>query len=279
MHQYRPKTALALILDRFSSVLFAFFLGIAWFIAIWGVRLTALTAGLAFGALIWLCMNRYGRHCTAKKEQQIRRRIGGELALYQMLTDSSEENIRNLIEWLSQCYPIVVQKKHAWGFLGQIGSDSILVRIIVQHSSVQINAQQIVDIQRVMKQYQGYKCILCLTAPLSKEAFDYIHNSVSDVRLIQRDELIEMAGKTKPATNADLMKFREKKTVWPSKAEWIQMVLSPHRLRNYLGYGFWMLTLAILTGKVFFWFPSAVCLLLYTAGKLKNTVSKQKTDY
>lgn len=42
-------------------------------------RLTALTAGVAFGGLLWLCARQFGKKSMMRREKQMRRIIGGEL--------------------------------------------------------------------------------------------------------------------------------------------------------------------------------------------------------
>ena len=47
MQKYKPKTPLANVSDRVLRVMITCGLGIGWFVYLWGMRLTALTAGLA----------------------------------------------------------------------------------------------------------------------------------------------------------------------------------------------------------------------------------------
>ena len=48
------------------------------------LSLPALTAGLGLGGLIWLCVRQFGKRITRKREKQMRRIIGGELALQKL---------------------------------------------------------------------------------------------------------------------------------------------------------------------------------------------------
>lgn len=61
MQKYKPKTPLANVSDRVLRVMIACGLGIGWFVYLWGMRLTALTAGVAFGGLLWLCARQFGK--------------------------------------------------------------------------------------------------------------------------------------------------------------------------------------------------------------------------
>ena len=81
MQKYKPKTPLANVSDRVLRVMITCGLGIGWFVYLWGMRLTALTAGVAFGGLLWLCARQFGKKSMMRREKQMRRIIGGELAL------------------------------------------------------------------------------------------------------------------------------------------------------------------------------------------------------
>ena len=85
MQKYKPKTPLANVSDRVLRVMITCGLGIGWFVYLWGMRLTALTAGVAFGGLLWLCARQFGKKSMMRREKQMRRIIGGELALGQNL--------------------------------------------------------------------------------------------------------------------------------------------------------------------------------------------------
>ena len=77
MQKYKPKTPLAGVSDRLMRALVACGLGVGWFVYLWGARLSALTAGIALGGLLWLCARQFGKRSTQKREKQMRRIIGG----------------------------------------------------------------------------------------------------------------------------------------------------------------------------------------------------------
>ena len=54
MHKYQPKAPVAEAADKLLRAMLAALAGTAWFVSLWGVQLTALTAGVAMGGLIWL---------------------------------------------------------------------------------------------------------------------------------------------------------------------------------------------------------------------------------
>ena len=131
MQWYVPKTLFATVMDKLLRAGFALGLGTVWFFSLWGFCFSSLTAGMAFGILIWLCMRRYGKHFSRRKEQQIRQKIGGELALDRLLLKSNEEALDLLLQWLPR--PVIIKKKFTNGCIGEMEEQTVFVKLIVQH--------------------------------------------------------------------------------------------------------------------------------------------------
>ena len=77
MQKYKPKTPLANVSDRVLRVMITCGLGIGWFVYLWGMRLTALTAGVAFGGLLWLCARQFGKKSRCAASSAASWRWGG----------------------------------------------------------------------------------------------------------------------------------------------------------------------------------------------------------
>ena len=115
MEKYRPKTAVASLNDRIFRMLVPCIAGIAWFVFLWGLSLPAITAGIALGVLIWLCIRQFGKRITRKREKQMRRIIGGELALRKLLLLPPRHAAFQAALWIAPQYPIIMQKAVDWG--------------------------------------------------------------------------------------------------------------------------------------------------------------------
>ena len=61
MQKYHPKTAAAEVSDRLLRALTASAAGVGWFVYLWGLSLPSLTAGLALGAMLWLCARQFSK--------------------------------------------------------------------------------------------------------------------------------------------------------------------------------------------------------------------------
>ena len=118
MQKYRLKTPIAAISDRLLRVAVTSVLGVGWFVFLWGLSLPALTAGLALGALLWLCVRQFSRQSTCKREEQMRRMIGGELALARLLLEPPRKAAFQCALWLTPKYPLVMQKALEWCVIG-----------------------------------------------------------------------------------------------------------------------------------------------------------------
>lgn len=265
MDKYRPKSLAANIADHILRLALSCTAGTIWFIWLWGFRLTALTAGIALGGLLWLIVRQFSQMSTQKKEQQMRRVIGGELALNKLLLYSPRQAGFQTALWIAPRFPVTITKAIDWGVTGIMNDKQILVRVIPQHQSQMVNVQQIVEIAREMYQMKMERCLLCLTAPISKEASGYARQAEPPIRIITREEFIHLAGLFSPATDEQLIQIRKNKKVRRSRREWLQMILEPDRARRYFWFGIGLSILALLTGQAYYPLPAALCLSLYAA--------------
>jgi len=268
MQKYKPKTLPASIADHFFRLALSCFAGTAWFVYLWGLRITSLTSGVAFGGLIWLCVRQFGQLSTRKREKQMRQMIGGELELANLLLLPPKHAGFQTALWLMARFPFVMQRTVDWGVMGTLADKPTLIRVIAQHETVAINTQQIIDVIRETKGHKAERCLLCITSSLSKEAEIYARQHSTIIRIISRSELIELAGLCSPATDEQLIQLRKGKKARRSKSEWIQIILHPNHARRYFWFGITLGTLAVLTHQNAYPLPTVVCLLLSGLTKL-----------
>ena len=275
MQKYKPKTPLASVSDRVLRVTVTCGLGIAWFVYLWGMRLTALTAGIAFGGLLWLCARQFGKKSMLRREKQMRRIIGGELALGRLLLMPARHAAFQAALWIAPRVPVRMQRALEWGVTGTLEDEPVLVRLIAQHESVPVTVQQVVEAAREMRALEAQRLILCLTAPATREALAYAAQADPPIRVIDRQEMIDLAGLCSPATDEDLSRLGKRKKARASPKDWADLVLAPSRARRYFWYGMGMSALALVTGQRSYPVPAAVCLLLFAACKLRSLRTAQ----
>lgn len=264
MESYRPKTALASAADHLLRVLLAWAAGVGWFVALWGLCLPALTAGTALGGLFWLCARLLGKKQVQKKEAALRQTLGGELALEKLLLASPDEAAFQCVQWLQARTRLQIES----GGLGMWDGETVLFRLFAQHPGTEISSQQISETIRKARQAQVQRILLCTTAPLSSAACRLAETAEPSLRLVGREELIQLAGACCPATDEDLCRLKQRKPKRRSAREWMKIILHPSRAKRYFWYGVGLAALTLATGQRFYPIPAAVCLLLFAGCKI-----------
>lgn len=264
MESYRPKTALASAADHLLRVLLAWAAGVGWFVALWGLCLPALTAGTALGGLFWLCARLLGKKQVQKKEAALRQTLGGELALEKLLLASPDEAAFQCVQWLQARTRLQIES----GGLGMWDGETVLFRLFAQHPGTEISSQQVSETIRKARQAQVQRILLCTTAPLSSAACRLAETAEPSLRLVGREELIQLAGACCPATDEDLCRLKQRKPKRRSAREWLKIILHPSRAKRYFWYGVGLAALTLATGQRFYPIPAAVCLLLFAGCKI-----------
>ena len=268
MEKYHPKTIVAEIADRLFRFSAAWFAGIIWFVLLWGVTLPALFSGTAFGILIWLCVRQFSKRITAKRESQMRRTIGGELAVERLLLESPRRAAFLCALWINPKYNIEIHKAIGWSVTGVLNDQKAVITLISQHPSLPVNIQQIISCMRHSHRQQAEQTILCLTAPLSKEARIYASALDPPPVLIERNELIEWAGLASPATDEDLRKLGRQKNTRRSAKDWLAVILDASRAKKYFFYGSGMALYGMLADKHIFTILAVFCMGLSVCSKV-----------
>lgn len=274
MLKYKPKTLTAQFMDRILRITITCSIGMGWFISLWGFCLPALTAGAALGGLIWLCARQFSKRSTQKREKQMRRMIGGELALQKLLLLPARHAAFQAALWIAPKYPVVMQRAMEWGVLGTLDQEAVLIRLIAQHESQTVSVQQVLECAREMRVHQVKRCILCLTAPASRDALLFAAGTDPPIQVVERAELVDLAGLCAPATDEDLSKLARKKRRHRELGEWASIVLDASRARRYFWYGLGLGMLAIFTRLPVYPIPAMVCLGLSAACKWREIASR-----
>ncbi len=271
MQKYHPKTALASVFDHLFRGVFACIVGIGWFAWLWGLRMTTITAGIGLGGLFWLLLRQLGKHMTQKRESQMRRLIGGELALRRLLLCNAKQAGFQAALWIVPLYPFVMQKTIDWGVLGMLNNQKAIIRVIAQHESVEITVQQIIDVIREMHTLKPDRYILCLTAPATPQAIHYAAEYTKPIDIVTRSEMIDLAGRCSPATDEQLSQLRKRKPQLNRRQLWAKAI-DPSRAKRYFCYGIGLSGMAVLTGQKVYPIPAIICLGLFVLCKLQPSI-------
>ena len=265
MEKYKQKTSLASASDHFLRMLLAVGAGVMWFVWLWGLSLSSLSAGVALGGLFWLCLRQLGKKQVRKRETEMRCMIGGEMALDRLLMLPDRHAAFQAALWISPKAPVEMQRTVEHGVTGTLRGKNVLVWLIARHKSTEIGVQEVVEAVRAAKDHDAARLFLCVTAPVSKAGRQFAEASDTDVRIVTREELLYLAGACNPATDDDLLRLKPRKSGKRTLRQWMGLILHPARRKRYLWYGIGLAVLSLLTRQPFYPLPAALCLLLFAA--------------
>ncbi len=268
MERYQSKTKLGQLSDAALLRALLLVVGVGWFAFLWGLNLRALGAGLSLGLLMILCVRAYRRMTLHTREQQMRRSLGGELALRALLLEPADRAQFQAAMWLNARYDCELVRTTKSGVLCRWQEESTLIVLINKHESLPVTAQEIVKARRETLRAGATQCLLCVTAPIAKEAAAYADTGEPRVRLVERDELRQLAGMASPATNEQLAAMARPKKSRVGWRKWLRHALSPGRSKRYFLYGLVMAGLFLATGQPYYPIPAVACLTLCAASRV-----------
>ncbi len=269
MQQYMEKTRLGGTLDALGLRLLIIIFCILWFIWLWGVTLPAIVAGIAFSALVGLAIRLGKKRTVTRREQELRQRIGGEIAVEELPLSPERQTHFQAALWLTLAHPLRMERITNDGVLCRLEEELVLVRCISRHSSVPVTVQDVIEGQRACILHRAQKCVLCTTSPLQGAIHTYIGQTNPPVKVVSRDRMIRLAGIAAPATDAQLVALGSRKRRQADWRTWLNHILSPHRSRRYLLYGMGLLAMYLITRLAYYPVPAAICLSLSVLSKLR----------
>ena len=264
------KTPLARLGDRLLGLMVAMALGVGWFVALWGLRLTALTAGMALGGLLMLLGRCFTRASVRKREKQMRRELGGELALDALLLMPDRKAAFQAAIWLMPRAKLTLSRMTDAGVLCARGDERVLITLIACHPSETIGVGALVKARKEALALGAERVLLCLTAEPTREARAWAETGEPPIRILSRAELIDAAGACAPATDEQLSALKPRARRLRAR-DVAGHVLAPGRARRYFWYGLGMAALYFVTGLSYYPLPAALCLLLSLGCKLYRT--------
>lgn len=252
-------------MDALGVKLCALIVCVGWFIFLWGLSLPAIFAGLALGLMCLLCIRLFSKRTLGKREAAMRRLIGGELALEKLLLRKDAHAQFEAVMWLLPKYPFKLLRIRPQGILSELDGESALVSVINKHPSSRVTLDDIVLAHRGARKERAKRAYICLTAPVDRAAREYIDNCSPEIVIIDREEMIHLAGAASPASNEQLMSLKKRRKKAPRADVWLKQALSPDRARSYFIYGLSMAILYLFTGQPFYPVPAVICLSLCIA--------------
>lgn len=266
MQEYLQKTQFGALMDEIGVYLLLLTGSLGGFLLLWGLRPMAILAGLAAFTLTVLLRARTREKRLLRREERLRRRIGGEIRLEQWTVCSSVRAHYETARLLGNVLPLTVLRVCKDGALCQRADTGqrVLVACAQLHREEKACARDIGALQRFCAE-QGVECAyLCgaggVTAAAQEQA-----NLSPQVHCVSRARMIALAGAAHPATDRQLVALGRRYRSIHSPRGLRARAFDPQRAEKYLLYGLLLLGLSILTGLIYYSIPGIICLALMTS--------------
>ena len=265
MQEYLHRSRISGILDGFGFHFLAFSISFLWFILLWGLRLSAVTAGSALYVLILLIRAKTREGRVLRKEKQLRARIGGELALERLLLAPRDQANFEIAMLLSLRTPLTLLRSGEEGTLCERRGEKLLIAFQQSPAGDSVGAAQVLALQRSVRKAQAHRGLLCAPCAIAQQARDQAQGSVP-VAFLGHDQLLSLFGRANPATDAQLVALGKRKKARPA-VSWPRIVLDRRRARRYVCYGALLLMLYQFTHLLYYALPGLICVLLAAASR------------
>lgn len=259
MQSYLRKARLSTLADNAGLRLAILLAALGWFIYLWGLSLPALLAGCALGIMGQLALTHYRRRTVDRREVALRRRLGGELLLEEMLLAPARQAHFQAALLLGQRYPLTMERVTEEGMLCRSGEERLLVSCIALPENGEADQGNILAVQRACRKHGVKRGVACVTGRCSPKVEAWAAEGTVPVRIIRRDVLLQLAGRMCPATDEQLIQLgkRKKRPVTAGR-----IILRRDKAKTYMMYGFGLMLLYMITGLKYYPIPGGVCLVL-----------------
>lgn len=264
MEQYLRRTKLGGLIDAAGRRALLLTLSLSWFIALWGVRLQALTAGAALFFLLMILLRKTRAGRLKRREERLRARIGGELAIERLLLAKPDRAHFEIALLLTQRYGMDMCRAGKTGVLCSLRGEKLLTAFEQKHPSAVFSPSDMLAFQRAALALGAARGVLCAPCALSAEARAQALLPPR-VTVFDRAYLIDLLGANAPATDEQLRGLGERRRARAGAKKWLYHILDRRRAPRYFLYGALLLALYLLTGQRFYPLPGCLCLALFAA--------------
>lgn len=274
MQSYLGRRRLRTLMDTLGVRLLLAALSLGWFVGLWGLTVPALLAGAALGILAQQALSRYRQRSVCRREEMLRRRLGGELMLERMLMSPVRQAHFQAALLLGEKYPLVMERVTDAGVLCRSEDDAVLVACVAIPEKAEAGLAQLAGIRREAALAGAERCVACVTGRCEARSESWAGEGPVPLRVIGRDELLELAGRVCPATDEQLVALGQRKKR-PDPAALLRLALRRDKAKTYLTYGLLLLVMGIVTGLGYYAAPGLVCLALAALSRIRRRSPEQ----
>lgn len=261
MQRYLRKARLSTALDDLGLRAAIMLGGMGWFVYLWGVTVPALLAGIALGVMGQLLLSQLRSRTVRGREAALRRRLGGELMLEEILLAPPKQAHFQTALLLGERYSLTMERVTPEGMLCRSGEEKLLISCIPLPEEAEAGQGNIVSVQRACRMHGVGRGVACVTGRCSARVEAWAAEGSIPVRIIRRDVLLELAGQACPATDEQLVMLGKRKKR-PALIGAGGRLLRRDKARTYWLYGLGLMLLYVVTGLPYYPIPGGACLLL-----------------
>ena len=261
MQEYLRRGRLSALMDGLGLRTVLALAAVGWFVYLWGLTVPALLAGVAFALMGEMALTRCRRQRVARREAALRRRLGGEMMLEEMLLAPKRQAHFQAALLLGLRYPLTMERVTEEGMLCQSGGERLLISCVALPEVCEAGPGAVADIQRACRLHGAARGVACVTGRISGKTEAWAAQGPVPVKIIRRETLAELAGQARPATDEQLVALgRRKKRLAPGGL--VQTALRREKAKTYMLYGLGLTLLYVVTGLRYYPVPGLACLLL-----------------
>lgn len=267
MERYLRKNRLSEAMDGLGVRAALLAAGVGWFTWLWGLSWPAVTAGCALGVMGMRARSLLRRRSVKRREQALRRSLGAELLLEELLLIRPGEAHSRCAALLMRRWPLALLRETEAGVLARQGEEKLLIRCVQTPPEGEVGHGDLYAAQRALREAGADRAVLCLTGRLTPRMAAKAEAARRPVKLIRREVLLTLAGEASPATDEQLVALGERKRRPAREGRLLSVVFRREKAARYMGYGLLLLTLYEATGVRLYAVPGMVCLTLGTLSR------------
>ena len=255
---FEVKNRLAARLDRLALWLVILISCILYFLLLFRRTVPGMIAGLALFTLIRLTALLFERSTLTKRDRLLRERIGGTIALTDLILMPDSEAQESVCRLLCAALHAEKLSSAAMRYAGEVW----LVRLSQKLPGSSIGEGDVLSAHRAMQQAGAERVVLLSTGNVSPSAVRAAEWVDPPVRLVSGAQLSALFGRLHPATDEDIARHirRQKKPFSFSRMRLV--ALTPAKQKKYLLVSFLLLVFYLMTGAAMCLFSCLLAFLL-----------------
>ena len=263
---FDTRNRAATALDRLSLRLVLLVGCIAYFAVLWRAPRESLIAGSALFVLALLALALLEKRTLRRRDRMLRERIGGEIALEDLLLMPSAQASAAICTLLAQALGAQAIRENALSYAGE----GWLVRCAQCPGGASASEGDVLAAHRARQEAGLARCILACTGGFTPAAVRAAEWVDPPVRLIPGPRLAALFGRLHPATDEEIARHASRRRTPFSFARIRALALSPAKLRRYLLCAFLLLLFSLNTGSMLCMASSLLALLLAILCRQEN---------